>query len=116
MFEDPKNKAGGDYKLRLAGGQGFASSEQSTLDFLNVIWEQLVQDLITHRFPHHQEILGVRMVDKSFSNKEMYRFEVWVSFGVDQGEAANAIRQFIELEYNQKHQLGQGVQFGNHAC
>jgi Eukaryotic initiation factor 4E len=52
-FEDPKNKAGGDYKLRLAGGQGFATSEQSTLDFLNTIWEQLVQDLITHRFPHH---------------------------------------------------------------
>lgn len=64
-----------------------------------------MQDLITHRFPHHEQIAGIRIVDKSFPGKEMFRFEVWVKFGTDQGEAASAIKHFIDVEYNQKHSI-----------
>lgn len=98
QWEDPQNAKGGEYKMRLY----LNNIQEPTLDFLNKVWESLVQDLITNRFPHSEEVVGVRIVDKSFANKENFRIEVWTRYDVDTSEKAKAIREFIDTEYNAK--------------
>jgi hypothetical protein len=81
QWEDPANREGGEYKLRLNPSVGFNQGEVS-LDFLNRVWEVLVQDLITRRFTNSDDIVGVRIVDKSFAGKENFRIEVRINFNI----------------------------------
>ena len=100
-FEDPQNTKGGEYKMRLF----LNNIQEPALDFVNKIWESLVLDLLTARFPHPELIVGVRIVDKSFAMKENFRIEVWTRYDVDAGEMANANRDFIDKEYNAKYNM-----------
>lgn len=99
QWEDPQNAKGGEYKMRLF----LDNTNETFLDFLNRIWESLVQDLITHKFPYSEEILGVRIVDKSFPNKETFRIEVWTRYDNENSEKAKSIKDFIDLQYNAKY-------------
>eukprot|EP00347_Sterkiella_histriomuscorum_P023494 403334433 len=111
QWEDKQNTKGGEYKMRLF----LNNIQEPTLEFLNKIWESLVQDLLAARFPHPELIVGVRIVDKSFAMKENFRIEVWTRYDVDAGEMANANRDFIDKEYNAKYNMNQGITFNNHA-
>lgn len=98
IWEDIVNAKGGDFQIRLQ-----LESELPTLEKLNVIWEKLVMDLVTKRFPHSNLIVGGRIVDKSFSGKEAFRMEIWTRFDSENNEAAKKIKEFIDQEYNIKN-------------
>jgi len=49
IWEDPANSKGGEYQLRLS----FANDGQS-MSKINTIWESMIMDLITNRFPHSE--------------------------------------------------------------
>jgi hypothetical protein len=109
MFEDPANEPGGEYQIRLA-----SNIKEDTFDYLNAIWSSLVQDVITKRFPNSNQLLGVRVVDKSFSGKQNFRIEIWVRYNTEKAEEAPAIKRFLEEEYYQKYSDQQGIAFKLH--
>ena len=45
IWEDKVNAAGGEYQIRL-------TVQDSNLELLNEIWETVIIDLATKRFPH----------------------------------------------------------------
>lgn len=114
QWEDPANKHGGEYQVRIQQQSNNPAAE-STLDHLNRVWEALVQDLATRRFPNPHQILGARIVDKSFAGKETFRIEVWFRSGEENSEEVKAIRQFLDTEYNAKYGWNQNIAFKPHA-
>lgn len=66
------------------------------------------------RFPHSDAIVGVRLVDKSFSGKENFRMEVWVKYDNESSEVANQIKEFIAEHYNTENAQPQAVSFRSH--
>jgi hypothetical protein len=74
--------------------------EDASLDKLNALWESLILDLVSKRFPHIEQIAGVRIVDKSSPGRDAYRFEIWTKYDNENNDYAKAVRDFIEKEYN----------------
>lgn len=110
-WEDPVNNSGSEFRFTLQ-----PSGEKSTYPFLNQLWEDFVVDLISGRIPHAQEIVGIRMVDKS-RNEPMLRLEVWMSFNnADSDSRGDAIKNYIFNEYLKKNGLPTGdvLKFENH--
>ena len=70
-WEDPVNKQGGQFRIDF----------KSNLPFLQELWEKLVFSLITDEFEGADMLSGVRLLDKSTSNKEnIFRIEIWTKF------------------------------------
>lgn len=109
-WEDPVNAQGAEYQLRLM----LTLDNESSLDKITAIWEQLVMDVVTKRMPYAEQVVGFRIVDKSFPTKENFRLELWTKFDSDTGDEANKIREFIQNEYNSKNIQPQPIQYKNH--
>jgi hypothetical protein len=73
-------------------------------------------DVITNRFPCMDQVVGVRIVDKSFSGKENFRLEIWLKYDRDDSEEAKKIRTFIEQEYGSKNVYSQAIAFKDHKA
>ena len=84
VWEDKVNAAGGEYQLRL-------SVENANLDLLNQFWETVIIDLATKRFPHSDQIAGVRIVDKSGAGRDAFRLEFWTKFNEEYSLISMAI-------------------------
>lgn len=68
-WEDPVNEQGSDFSFRKP------MEEQSIKD----IWKKLVFTLIGETFPSSEDIIGVRIVDKS----RVFKCEIWVGFNAN---------------------------------
>lgn len=76
------------------------TNEESSLEKLSGLWENVVTDVISGRFPHADEVVGIRILDKTSGGSENYRLEVWVRFNNEGSDVAGKMRQFIDQEYN----------------
>ena len=85
-WEDKVNALGGDFCIRIM--------ELKNMELLLKLWEELVLDLITKQIPFSEEITGVRILDKSRSGQEQFRFEVWTKFA-DDNDRYQAIQQHL---------------------
>ena len=74
MWEDKVNATGSELKIQFSPphGQGFK--------YLNELWENLMNDLVTGNIPHASEIAGLRFCDKSKFGETTLRVEVWLKF------------------------------------
>lgn len=104
------NKVGSEYQLRLK----FATDNESNLDTVTQLWEQVVMDVITKRMPCAELVVGIRIVDRSFPSKENFRIELWTKLDSDTGEESTKIREFIQNEYNTKNVQPQSIQYIDH--
>ena len=83
-WEDSVNTLGSDLAVR------------KSFSFLKLkdYWSNLVFALIGETFPHSDEVVGVRVVDKG---KGMYKFEVWLTFDVSSPEEMEKGRELVRF-------------------
>ena len=74
LYEDPVNKNGGEFRVSIRMEQ-----REDSIDKLNKIWERLITDLITSEIPCSDLIAGIKINDKSDSEKEVFRMEIWTT-------------------------------------
>ena len=76
-WEDAINSKGGEFQANL-------NSIDRDWDFVNQLWEQLVLDVVAKKFPHTDQIAGVRILDKSRGGNELVlRLDVWTKYSTD---------------------------------
>lgn len=75
-YEDEVNKHGGEFRVQIR-----IERDENSIEKLNRIWETLITDLITSTMPCSDLIAGIRLNDKSDSEKEIFRMEVWTTTG-----------------------------------
>ena len=81
-WEDPVNAKGSDFSFRKGMDE----------HVLKEIWKKLVFSLVGETFPESQEIVGVRIVDKS----KNFKCEIWVSFNFELfPEKTNEIKNWM---------------------
>ena len=72
---------------------------------------------MSSRFPHSDEIAGVRVADKSRGGNEFYlRLEIWTKFKDEDTDVNREMREFIIKEYVEKFNLSTKVTFRNHKA
>merc|ERR1740117_595 len=85
-WEDEVNKQGGEFKMSF-----FAAT--STVQML---WERLIFDIVAQEFPHCDFIAGVRLLDKSMSNKQgFFRLEVWTKFDDETSKLGTEMKKYL---------------------
>jgi hypothetical protein len=64
------------------------------------LWEQIVFDVVTRKFPHLDLMTGIRACDKSQVNKgASLRFEIWITIDEPSNPRVKEIKDFIDNEY-----------------
>ena len=107
-WEDEVNSKGGEYQAAL-------NLQDKGFEFLNELWEMLVLDMISNKFPHAKDVTGVRIVDKSRGGNELFtRLEIWTKFGEENNEHGREMKAYITSEYLEKHGIGMKAVFKTH--
>ena len=89
-WEDEVNKQGGEFKMSFFSA---TSTVQS-------IWERLCFDIVTRDFPNCDFIAGVRLLDKSMSNKQgFFRLEIWTKFDDESSKLGTEIRTYLQENF-----------------
>lgn len=108
-WEDSINSKGGEFQVNLNNVDG-------DFNFVNSLWEQLALDVVAQRFPSTDQIVGVRILDKSRGGQELVlRLDVWTRFNSEHNDVGREIRDFISKEYIEKHQFNAKIMFKPHA-
>jgi len=89
-WEDEVNKQGGEFKISF-----FAATST-----VQALWERLLFDLVTQEFPHCDFIAGVRLLDKSMTNKQgFFRIEVWTKFDDESSKLGTEMKAYLQDNY-----------------
>lgn len=99
------NKFGGEYQVRM--------ENLNNIELFNSKWQELVASVISGEFPHSDKVNGIRVVDKSKSGSEQFRYEIWFSFGSEDCDEARAIKQYLEANFVEKIPGG-NIQWASH--
>lgn len=67
-----------EWEKTTSGGH-WEISGIASVELIDVLWEACCLSLIGETTYHTQEVVGIRVVDKSKSRKPMYRVEIWLS-------------------------------------
>lgn len=65
-WEDPVNKKGGDFSVKV----------HCTKEEIKPLWEDLILEVISSNFPCSDQICGMRLLDKP----QMFKIELWVKY------------------------------------
>ena len=93
QWEDEINEQGGEFQINF---------KCSSLDLVQQLWERLIFKVVTSEFPESDLIAGVRMLDKSATEREnCFRIEIWVKYNDEKLEVGEKMRKYIEVNFSQ---------------
>ena len=64
------------------------------------LWERLLFDIVSQEIPHCDFIAGVRLLDKSMSNKQgFFRLEVWTKFDDESSKLGSEMKAYLHENF-----------------
>ena len=89
MWEDEVNQQGSEFQVIFKG----------SISLVQKIWDTIVFSLLSGEFAETDMLAGIRLLDKTRDNNEIFRIEVWTKVAEENDPINQTIKKYIQEKF-----------------